>query len=202
MRTLALCTVLAVSACAHDDASVTCPDEAGDAGAQAATAAELCNVQGSMGKAHYYKLFATAPTDALVVQLELWDNRGAFSGGAAHPGTYAIAGADADPATCGVCLRALSGYGEANPVEFFATSGTVTVDQFSPTPGTPYAATVTGAAFDQIDSGSKTPVAQGCTTTVDHIAIAGTLVMKGGSGGGTGGGGGGGNGCMLTVGDP
>lgn len=202
MRVSILVTLLAAG-CSSDNTMGACPAEAGDAGAQTPTATERCNVPNSMGAAHYYKMFATAPADGLVVQLELWDNRGSFTGGASHAGTFELAGPDLDPATCGVCLRALSDYGMPTAMEFFATGGTVAIDQFTAADGAAFSATVTGAAFDQISTADKTTVADGCTTTIDNIAMAGTIVMKGGTGGGGGGGGGtSGTGCKLTVGDP
>jgi hypothetical protein len=202
MRAYLFITLVAAGCSSSSGDQVSCPTEAGDAGAQTPTATERCNAPGSMGASHYYKIFATAPADNLTVQLELWDNRGAFTGGAPHAGTFEIAGADADPATCGVCLRAQSDHGESTAMDFFATGGTVAIDQFTAAEGAMFSATITGASFDQI-AADKTPVDGGCDTTVDNLAMAGTIVTLGGTGGGGGGGGGsGGNGCKVTVGDP
>ena len=42
-------------------------------------------------------------------------------------GTYTVTAADQDPATCGVCIRAIGDKGAAGVQEFFARSGTVVV---------------------------------------------------------------------------
>src|SRR4051812_47624084 len=60
-----------------------CPMPASTAnpGALTASKAEMCNVSGSMGAAHWYKLAAALPGTMNYVQVELWDKTGAFAGG-------------------------------------------------------------------------------------------------------------------------
>ena len=207
MRALVLASLL-LAACSNDgggkpNACTDPPAPAGAAGDLTAPTAQRCNVPGSMGASHWYRMFATAPTDNLVFQVELWDGRGAFGTDKVHTGTFVLAGKDLDPATCGVCVRALQNYGAADAQEYFATGGTVDVTAVAPDMDAPFTVAVTGAAFDQIDTATKTVVTDGCTTTLDSISLTGTIVIKGGGGGGTGGGGGGGtSNCKATVGDP
>src|SRR4051812_10749448 len=86
----------------------TCPlpDQMADTGSLAATAAQHCNVSGTAGAMHWYRVASALPSGAMdYVQIELWDNKGAFAAGAVHTGTFTISGADADFSTCGVCVR-------------------------------------------------------------------------------------------------
>src|ERR1041384_6475407 len=55
-----------------------------DTGPLAASKAQMCNVPGSMGKSHWYKLAAQMPGTMDYVQVELWDQHGVFTGGAGH----------------------------------------------------------------------------------------------------------------------
>src|SRR5215470_5800807 len=65
-----------------------------DTGTLGALKAQLCNVSGSMGHAHWYRLSAVLPGSSMSdVQLELWDGRGAFAGTPVHTGTFTITGA-------------------------------------------------------------------------------------------------------------
>ncbi len=192
-----------LAACASDPKpnTSTCPTDPGDAGDVATVTADRCNVPGSMGAHHWYRLFGDV-SDTEVVQLELWDGRGAFAAsGVVGPGTYQITDQELDPATCGVCLRAASDKGLATAREFIASAGTVVVDAVGSDANAPFVATVSGVAFEEVDA-DKQPVAGGCTSTVARAKMTGAIVIRGGSGGGTGGGGGGGaGGCPLTVGD-
>ena len=113
-----------------------------DAGPQTALKAQMCNVPGSQGASHWYRLSAAlpgSPTD--IVQIELWDNLGAFTGGTVHPGTFTISGNDADRTKCGVCVRSIGLKGMTGSKEYFATGGTVKVDAVGAA-NTPFSATV------------------------------------------------------------
>jgi len=189
------------------DAAVTCalPMTEADAGSVTAVAAQECNVKGSMGAVHWWRLLGTLTSDPTdIVQLELWTNLGAFAGGDVHTGTFQIAGADADPKTCGVCVRAVGHHGDtSSQMQYFATAGTVVVDSFGAEP-TQFTATITNAAFQEVDvNGALVP--SGCASTLPHMAVSGPTVNK--TGGGNGGGGGGTgtgtgtNGCATGVGD-
>ena len=166
-----------------------------DTGDLSATKTNQCNVPMSMGLRKWYRIAATVPgTTVDHLQVELWDGRGAFAAGAVASGTYTIAGADADPATCGVCVRALGDKGAAGAQEYFAKSGTVVVSSVGGN-GATLTVTVTNASFVQIDPATKAPVANGCTTTLARTRASGTVVTVGGGGGG-----GGGN-CPTTIAD-
>src|SRR5215510_4699091 len=97
------------------------PMTSADAGSLTATKAQLCNVPGSMGTAHWYRVAATLPgSTTSYVQIELYDKVGAFSGTTVHTGTFPV---DTNPQSCGVCVRALGDKGAATAKEYFATGG-------------------------------------------------------------------------------
>lgn len=178
------------------------PDpEGASSGTVTALGAQRCNVPGSMGSQHWYRLLGAMPSGAMdIVQLELWPNLGAFAGGTVHTGTFQIGGDDADYTKCGVCVRAVGKHGDtANQMLYFATAGTVEVTSFGDAP-TAFTATITNAMFEEVDAnGAKTGT---CATTIPSIMVSGPTENKGGTGGGGGGGGGSGTGgCVRTVGD-
>jgi hypothetical protein len=172
------------------------PDNTADTGDLTALKAQQCNVSGTQGARKWYRLSATLPGSMDVVQIELWDGLGAFTGGAVAVGTYNISGAELAPATCGVCVRGLGDKGQATQKEYFATGGSVQVTAVGGN-GTPISATLTNATFAEVDPTAKTPVSGGCTATVSRAKVSGTVVTVGGGGGG----GGGGGACPATIGD-
>jgi len=185
-------------------AACALPASSPDTGNLTAEAAQRCNVNGSMGAAHWYRLAAALPAGAMdFIQIELWDNTGPFVGTTVHTGTFTISGADADYATCGVCVRGIGHKGATDVQEYFATSGTVTVSAVGAAPSA-FTATVSNIGFVQIDQTMHKPVASGCSASLAASEISGTVVNVGGTGGGGGGGGGGGSGsgqCPQGVGD-
>lgn len=173
-----------------------------DAGSLAALEAQRCNVMGSMGAIHWYRLLGTLPSGAMdIVQLELWPSTGSFAGGSVHTGTFTISGDDTDPKKCGVCLRAVGHHGGADQMNYFASAGTVQVDSFGDAP-TAFTATITNAMFHRVDA-TGTALEPSCPTMLDHVAVSGPTVNAGGGGGGGGGtgGGSGASGCPSIVGD-
>lgn len=183
----------------------SCPMPAAstDAGALTASKAQMCNVSGSMGASHWYKLAAALPDSTNYVQVELWDNQGVFAGGPVHPGTFTISGNEADFTKCGVCVRGLGAKGvTGQQKEYFATGGTVNVTAVG-TNGQPISATLSNISFVEIDATTHQLVTGGCTATVAGAKLEGTVVQVGGTtGGGTGGGGSGGGGqCAPGIGD-
>src|SRR5262245_34034209 len=71
------------------------PDSMPDTGPLTAFKAQMCNVNGTAGAQHWYRVSATLPSGAMdFVQLELWDGLGAFTGTTVAPGTYQITGAE------------------------------------------------------------------------------------------------------------
>jgi hypothetical protein len=172
-----------------------------DAGDMAALKAERCNVPGSMGARKWYRVSATLPGGMPdIVQVDLWPNLGTFAAGPVAIGMYTISGPDLDFATCGVCIRAMGDKGLPTQKEYFATAGSVNVTALGAS-GEPISVTVSDAAFIEVDAMHK-PVTGGCTATIPHAQIDGTVMDVGGTGGGGGGGGGGGSGqCPTVVGD-
>lgn len=159
-----------------------------DPGDLLALKANQCNIPGSQGQRKWYRLAAAVSGTTDIVQLELWDNLGAFSGGVVRTGTFTISGADASPLTCGVCVRAIGDKSTAAAQEFFATSGTVEVTQIGGA-GQPISAVITNASLVQIDPTTRAVVSSGCTTSLARVKVSGTVVTMGGGGGGGGGGG-------------
>src|ERR1700710_1601817 len=91
-----------------NEAACALPAMNPDTGSLTATAAQRCNVSGSQGAAHWYRLAAALPAGAMdFIQIELWDNTGPFVGTTVHTGTFPISGVDADYSTCGVCVRGI-----------------------------------------------------------------------------------------------
>jgi len=177
------------------------PASTAPAGSIGASQAQMCNVSGSMGRAHWYRLAAALPGTSHYVQVELWDNTGAFVGGTVRTGSFPLTGVETGFGTCGVCVRALGDKGGAAQKEYFATGGTVDITAVG-TNGAPIAVALRDVTFAEIDASTHKPVASGCTATVASATLAGTVMQIGGGGGGGGGGGAGGAGqCPLTIGD-
>jgi hypothetical protein len=201
---LVACLAACAASPSEDGSAQACPMPVAmaETGMLGALKAQMCNVTGSMGQSHWYRLSATLPDSPMsYVQLELWDGHGAFSGVAVHTGTFAITGADAAATTCGVCVRGLGDKGGTNATEYFATGGTVEVTAIGGD-GAPIAATLTDLSFVEVAPASHLPVGDGCTAALAGTRIAGTVVQVGGTGGGTGGGTSGGTGmCPQTIGD-
>nr|MBA2541116.1 hypothetical protein [Deltaproteobacteria bacterium] len=143
-----------------------------DTGDLSALKAQQCNVPGSGGALKFYRMSATLPGSTTeIVQLELYDGKGAFAGGTVQPGTYQITGADASYATCGVCVRAIGGKGTADAKSYFATGGTVVITSVG-TGGTAASATITGATFAEVDATTSAAVTSGCTSALARTKIA------------------------------
>ncbi|HET7500909.1 MAG TPA: hypothetical protein VFK02_07905 [Kofleriaceae bacterium] len=168
-----------------------------DLGGLAANKAELCNVSGSMGKTHWYKLSAALPGSMDYVELDLYDQQGPFAGGAVHTGMFPV---DPSFTTCGVCVRGLGGKGTAAEKEYLATGGMVNITALGAA-GAPISATLSDITLVEVNK-DHTAIADGCTASVAGAKLDGTVVQVGGTGGGGGGaGGGGGGGCATTIGD-
>jgi hypothetical protein len=159
-----------------------------------ATKAELCNVPGSQGATHWYKLSATIPGSMTYVEINLYDQVGAFAGVAVHTGTFPV---DTSFASCGVCVRGLADKGAATAKEYFATAGSVNVTALGPA-GQPISATLSNVTFAEVNA-THGLVSSGCTAAVTAAKIDGTIVQVGGTSGG--GGGGGGGMCATAIGD-
>ena len=178
----------------------TCPMPmtSADAGALSAIKSQLCNVPMSGGAQHWYRLFATLPGSTTnYVQIELYDQVGAFAGGPVKTGTFPV---DTNPQSCGVCVRGLGDKGGTDAMEYFATSGMVNVTMVGAA-GTEIQATLSNVTFAEVDT-NRAVMTSGCAATLAGAQLSGTVVQVGGTGGSGGGGGGGGGGsCPTTVGD-
>ena len=182
----------------QQQAACPLPDNMGDAGSLTALKSQRCNVPGTMGTRKWYRLSATlpnAPTD--IVQLELWDGQGAFTGGVVRTGTFQITGAELSYATCGICLRAAGDKGTALAKTYFATGGTVEITSVGAA-GSTLTAKITNATFAEVNA-QNVKVTNGCAANLSNVQVSGTVVDVGGGGGG--GGTGGGAACPSTVGD-
>ncbi len=200
---LLLCVTLGVAACSDDDPSggATCNLESfsGEPTTLTALKANYCNVPGSMGQRKYYRLSATLPGTSDVVEVDLFDNLGAFKGGVVRVGTFQITGDDAAFSTCGVCVRALGDKGTAEQQEFFAVAGTVEITELG-TNGQPISASLSDLRFVPVDNTTREVLSSDCEVQVTGVKVSGTVVALG-MGGGGGGGGGGGNNCPTVIGD-
>lgn len=176
----------------------TCPMPmaTADTGALSAAKTQMCNYPGSMGQQHWYRAFATLPgATTNYVQVELYDQIGAFAGTTVHTGSFPV---DPDPASCGVCVRGLGDKGATDAKEYFATSGMVNVTAIGAS-GATLTVALSNIGFVELDA-NRHPVSGGCTATVGAGQLSGTIVQMGGTG--TGGGGTGGAGaCPQTIGD-
>lgn len=100
--------------------------------------------------------------------LKLVSGNGVFAGGIA-PGTYSIAGVDANLLSCGLCVHVIADIvAGSGPSKFYlATSGTVTLSSTT--------APITGSAEDlqlsEVDLASGAPVPGGCTGSIESISF-------------------------------
>jgi hypothetical protein len=97
-----------------------------------------------------------------VLQIELWDNYGAFAGGAVTPGTYTLAGAELTIESCGVCVSLFADIASETGRGYFATGGTVTIDSLSPN----LKGSVANLTLVEWDVNTDAPVANGCSTAI------------------------------------
>ncbi len=98
---------------------------------------------------------------------KLVPNKGAFSSGAPAPGTYTIAGADANYNGCGLCTLIIAGImPTTGPSKFYmAQSGTVTLTSVTP----PIHGTAMNLEFAEIDISTGNTVTGGCTASITSV---------------------------------
>ena len=104
-----------------------------------------------------------------VVLIQLFKGFGPFAEGEIAPGTFEITGADAQYATCGVCVLVLTDVdptsGEETGTPYLATSGSVTITSVSPN----LTGTVTGLGLTHVEIDAEsmsTPAADGCASAI------------------------------------
>jgi len=100
------------------------------------------------------------------VELDLWDGYGAFGQGAAGPGNFTIAGADADPAECGVCMYLFSNEAGTERV-FLATAGSVDVQSITGT----FVASGQNLEFEELDLATGALMDGGCGSRVGSVSF-------------------------------
>jgi len=105
------------------------------------------------------------PKDDLFIKLIA--GKGAFAGGLV-PGTFAIGGADARFADCGLCTNILANIDPTTgPGKFYFTdSGTVTITTTNPVSGS-----AQNLHFVEIDLTTSTAVPGGCSAALTSIAF-------------------------------
>ena len=149
----------AVDAPSTSDAGPECliPGDYGDVGTKTGTT--------SLGATtSTIELDVGPPRDSFF--LKLTNGNGVFSGGLAT-GTFAIAGAELDSTTCGLCLNILADIGSMGPSKFyFATGGSVTL-----TSTTPPAGTLSNVTLQETSAGG-TPVVGGCSSAIDAMSFS------------------------------
>ncbi len=168
-------------------ASCAVDDDYGDLGPLPGAQAEQANQPGSMGTLKVYRMTAVLDGAAMpdALQVELWDNYGAFAGGAVTAGTFTIAGAETEYDTCGVCVVL---YGDVDPAtgavgEFYlAESGTVQIDSIAGT----LTGSISGVSFRKLDPMTGTPIADGCASAMGGASFSSMIVVTDGGGGGGG----------------
>lgn len=114
------------------------------------------------------------------VQVELWDGYGPFAQGVAQPGTYTIAGNNADYRTCGVCVVIFADVDVMtdNATRLLvASSGSVVVRAAGSAAGQMLDVDVTAVSFVEADLETSAPVANppDCASPIAHVALASTI---------------------------
>jgi len=114
-----------------------------------------------------------------VVMVELWDNFGSFSGGAARTGTFTLTAADKDYDTCGICVLMLANVANNTPAKtMLATAATVTITSVGTNAGQVTQLAVTNATFTEIAVVNQDTVSvagSNCTSPLSHVDLRGTL---------------------------
>lgn len=121
----------------------------------------------------------SAPPD--ILHLEFWDGLGVFAAGF-KPGTFTIAGDEADFFRCSTCVVVAADFAEASNTPartYMAKGGTVTLTAIDPTAGTgKLTGSIAGVSFGGVDVSGTTQLAltDGCTTAVSNMTFDLTVV--------------------------
>lgn len=108
-----------------------------------------------------------ATRDTVFVQLK--GGKGAFAGRDPAPGTYALAGAELDYNTCGVCVTVIGDIvaGQGPTQFYFQRAGTVTITQAGPR----LVGSLAGMELLELDLATEELVRDGCETQVGGISF-------------------------------
>jgi hypothetical protein len=145
---------------AYDTARCLITGDYGDLGSLTGTAGTMGGITATI------TLEAGPPRDTFF--LKMVSGKGVFTNGIA-PGTYSIAGVDAQYNNCGLCVHIIADINPGSgPTKFyFASSGSVTL--------TSTTSPITGSAQDlqfvETDINSGQPVAGGCRGSIDAISF-------------------------------
>jgi hypothetical protein len=103
-----------------------------------------------------------------VLDVELWDGYGAFTGGPARPGTFSLSGPETVPATCGICVYLLADIDPNTGVAaqvYVGQSGTVTVTSVDGT----LAGSLAGIMLERVDPDGD--VIGDCQSVVSNVSF-------------------------------
>ena len=133
--------------------------------------------EGGPADAQLYFVLGSVGNDDFF-ELDLWDGYGAFAADDQRvaTGTYPISGPDADVLDCGVCVFVhgnvtQGGGGVMIEKTYFATSGSITVDEFA---GTTVAGSGASLSLTEIDD-QGAPVVGGCTVSIPSVTFSGDI---------------------------
>jgi hypothetical protein len=135
---------------------------------------ELGDVGGTADELADQLLFAGLVDDecgerVVHLSIKLINGRGVFAGGIA-PGTYTIAGAERDPATCGACVRL-----EVSAMCYVARGGTLVLTSTE----VDLAGSLTGASFQPVSCVTDEPLITGCASSIDSMSFSETIGGEG-----------------------
>lgn len=167
--------LLAVTACS--DSAATTPDAA-SAQPDATYDSARCLIKGDYGAVGALTgaasmggvtatLDAGPPRDTFYVKMVT--GKGVFAGGVA-PGTYTIAGADANFLNCGLCVHIIADIvSGAGPTKFyFADSGTVTLTSTT----APIAGSAQNLHLRAVDINTGAFLSDGCDATIASVMFS------------------------------
>lgn len=118
-------------------------------------------VDGTAKRYTYQVAFAAGPPVDML-WIDLYEGYGGFTAGVV-PGSYPIAGSDADPIACGACIYVAADVAAEGAARLYlARSGTLTLTSIEGT----MAGTLTGASFEALDPASGALVPSTCTTSI------------------------------------
>ncbi len=103
------------------------------------------------------------------IEVGLWDGFGGFAESPAAPGSYPIAGEDADPTLCGLCIELTVTTGDVER-HLFATGGAVDVGAVD----TLIEGSGTAVSLEEIDD-DKEFVDGGCRALIDRVEFSAPL---------------------------
>lgn len=112
----------------------------------------------------------SAGTTRNIFDLQLWSGYGVFTGGV-QPGSYSLSGEESNPEDCGLCVTLYGGVsGQTAESWYMPRSGTADVQSFG---NGLFTMTLTNVVFQELDWETASPLAGGCTSTMQQINVDG-----------------------------